>query len=289
MSIFDIPTTKVDAMPEDWFRVLIHGPQGTGKTLLASTIAAAGKTLFIDLTGEKGVRSFRGTPYARNIEIIRPSSVKVMDDIFWRLNQGDHPYRAVVIDSLTAMQKMTMRFLTGQDETAVREIRQGTAPADIRTWGQSLDIMTDTATFWFGLADGDRAQPMHVIMTAQTKITVNEETDTVQRQPDVQKGALSITLATPDYILYTDVEDDVDNMDDDGSMGQRHIIRFGSDPAYKIKARLPHQLQGKMPPVLGREGRTNLIGLGRRLGVGGIPAAKKKTAASAADTAKASA
>ena len=51
----------------DWFRVLIHGPQGSGKTTLASTIADLGPTLFLDLVGEKGTRSYQGTPWEKNI------------------------------------------------------------------------------------------------------------------------------------------------------------------------------------------------------------------------------
>lgn len=261
----------VDDLPDDYGRFLIHGPQGSGKTTLASTIATLGKTLFVDLNGEKGVRSFRGASYAKNIDVIRPESVTKMDDIFWFLDKGDHEYQAVVLDSLTAVQKMTMRYLLGHDETAVKEIKQGTAPADMRTWGQALDIMQDTATFWFGLADGDRKHPMHVVMTAQTKVTENEETGSINRVPDVQKGALSITLAAADYVMYTDVEQDYDNPSDDGSPTFRHILRFGANPDYRTKARVPANLRGKLPSVLGRgKNSPNLAALAKVLELGGV-------------------
>src|SRR5699024_9526656 len=109
---------------------------------------------------------------------------------------GDHDFNARVLDSLTSIQKMTMRFLLGHDETAVREIKQGTAPADIRTWGQALDIMIDTATFWFGLADGDRKKPMHVVMTAQTKITEDENSGPTTRLPFITSSGSARTRAT---------------------------------------------------------------------------------------------
>lgn len=264
-----------DEVPEDHGRWLIHGPQGSGKTTLASTIAETGKTLFVDFVGEKGTRSFKGAPYAENITTTRPESITDLDDLFWHLNSGNHDYVAVVLDSLTSIQKMTMRFLLGHDETAVREIKQGTAPADIRTWGQSLDVMVDTATFWFGLADGNREKPMHVVMTAQTKVTENEETGDLMRTPDVQKGALSIVLASPDYILYTDWEENEDAVGDDSVDAMRFITRFGPHPGYRTKARLPYNLRGKIPPVLGRRNPTNLTQLSRVLGIGGIPKAKK--------------
>jgi hypothetical protein len=270
--ISGLETVEVDGMRQDYGRWLIHGPQGSGKTSLAATIAEIGPTLFVDLTGEKGIRSIQSAPWAKNIAVVRPSSVTELDDLFWTLNKGGHGYQAVVIDSLTALQKMVMRFLLGHDETAVREIRQGTAPADIRTWGQALDVMTDTATFWYGLADGNRDHPMHVVMTSQTKVTDDELSGTSVRTPDVQRGALSITLAAPDYILYTDVEDNMDHLSDESLPPVTHIVRFGANPEYRTKARLPYTLRGKIPSVLGRKQPATLMQLSKVLGIGGVPA-----------------
>ena len=269
-----IDIVDVNEEQPDFGRWLILGPQGGGKTTLASTIGELGKTLFIDLMGEKGTKSFRNAPYAKNIDVIRPESITALDDVFWALDKGGHPYKAVVIDSLTAAQKMTMRFLTGASETAVREIRQGTAPADQRTWGQSLDIMTDMAVFWYGLADGNRSHPMHVVMTAQVKMIEDEINGGVRRQPDVQKGALSIVRATPDYIVYADVEENIDAISDESQPSTNHIVRFGTNPDYGTKARLPYDLRGKIPEVLGRKKPVTLGSLSKVLGVGGVSAKK---------------
>lgn len=262
---------SLDAVSADYGRWLIHGPQGSGKTSLAATIAEAGPTLFIDLVGEKGIRSLQGSAWAKNIKIARPASVTALDDLFWALDKGNHPYKAVVLDSLTSLQKMTMRYLLGHNETAVREIKQGTAPADIRTWGQALDVMTDTATFWYGLADGGRKNPLHVVMTAQTKVAEDEATGERMRTPDVQKGALSITMATPDYIVYTDLEENLDHLADESVAQFTHIVRFGANPEYRTKARLPYNLRGKIPSVLGRKKPVSLLEMSRVLGIGGVP------------------
>lgn len=280
MADFDLgmPIMGVNEVAEDHGRWLIHGPQGSGKSYLASTVAEMGKTLYIDLIGEKGVRSFKGAPHAGNIDVIRPTSITQFDDLFYKLDAGGHGYKAVVIDSLTSVQKMAMRYLLGHDETAVKEIKQNTAPAQIQTWGQALDIMVDTATFWYGLADGQRGEAaMHVVMTAQTKIVESEDTGNTVRTPDVQKGALSITMATPDYVVYTDVEQNMDAISDESVEPYKHILRFGANPDYKTKARIPHQLRGKVPNIIGRgENPPNLTSLSRVLGVGGVP---KKSAA----------
>lgn len=264
----------VEDMPSDWGKFLIHGPQGSGKSTLASTIAMAGKTLFVDLVGEKGVRSFKGAKYAKNVDVIRPQSVADLDDVYYELASGNSGYKAVVIDSLTALQKMAMRYVLGHSETAVREIKQGTAPARIQDWGQTLDIITTTVTFWYELADGFRDNPLHVVMTSQTKMEENEETGNIQRTPDVQKGALRIVKSTPEHILYTDLEEDIEESGEDGTP-YRHIVRVGNNPDYQTKARVPSNLNGKIPPILGRKSQPTLIALGKKLGLGGMPASKK--------------
>jgi hypothetical protein len=253
-----------EELGNDYYAALIHGPQGSGKTTLAASVAELGPTLFIDLTGEKGTRSFRGSPWEANIKITRPDSITDLDDIFWALAFEDHPWEAVVLDSATSVQKMTMRYLLGHSETAVREIKKGAPPADIRTWGQSLDVMTDLATFWFGLADSQRDKPMHVIMTAQTKHMETDEGDVV-RTPDVQKGAQSMFRAAPDYILYTDVMEEFNDL---GETELAHIVRFGNNPAYSTKARLPYDLRGRIPAVLGKKEPLTLGRLAATLSVG---------------------
>lgn len=260
---------SMDEVGDDYLRALIHGPQGSGKSTLASSVAELGETLFIDLTGEHGTRSFRGAPWSGNITVARPKSITDLDDIFWALAFEDHPYVATVIDSATSVQKMTMRYLLGHDETAVREIKQGTAPADIRTWGQALDVMTDLATFWFGLADSTRDKPIHVVMTAQTRFEEDEMGSTL-RIPDVQRGARSIFKAAPDYILYTDVIDNPDAYVEEDAPERLHVVRFGNDPDYSMKVRLPFNLRGRMPSELGRKEPLTLGRLCKTLGVGGV-------------------
>lgn len=266
-----VQMTASEDMPDDYGRWLIHGPQGSGKTTVASTIAEVGKVLFIDLTGEKGIRSFKGAPHSENITILRPQSITALDDIFWELNSGKHEFKAVILDSLTALQKMTMRYLLGHDETAVREIKKGGSPADMRTWGQSLDIMTDTATFWMGLADADRDTPMHVVMTAQSKM-MEDHDGNMNFVPDVQRGAISITLASADYIVYTDIVDNLEHLSDPEEPEVHHILRFGANTRYRTKGRVPYKLRGKMPTEIGRTTPPNLTSLSRVLQIGGVPA-----------------
>ena len=271
-SLAGLDLMAADTVVQDYGKWLIYGAQGSGKSTLAASVAELGPTLYIDLIGERGVRSFQGAPYAENIKVVRPQSVTQFDDLYWALDKGDHGFSCVVIDSLTSVQRMALKFVMGLSEDKVREIAQGQAPADQRTWGQSLNIMSDVAIFWNSLADGNRKRPMHVVMTAQVKMIEDEINQETNRQPDVQKGALSSVLAAPDYVLYTEVEDDLDNYVD-GAPGVRHVVRIGPHSGFRTKGRIPQNLRGKIPPVLGRgKNTTNLAQLSRILGIGGVTA-----------------
>lgn len=271
--------------PRDYGRWLLHGEPGTGKTTLAATIAGAGKTLFVDFPGERGTRSFQGSPHEKNIDVVRPTTVGQIDDIYWALEKGGHGYRAVVLDSLTAFQHMGMRFILNQSETTMKEIQRGAAKTpEFRDWGQSADFLKDLATFWFALADGSRPEPMHVVMTAQTEMKVNEVTGEATRTPVIQRGALPIVRASADYIGYTDTVENPEAFGDESQPAVKHVLRFGSHPGFTTKARVPRNLEGKVPPIIGMKNAPNLVTLSRLLGIGGVPyPAKKQTQTSKED------
>lgn len=263
-----IPTFLANDMPRDHLRVLIHGPQGSGKTRLASSIAELGPSLFIDLAAEKGTESFKGAPWAGNVTVIRPNTITALDDIYWQLAAGGHGFASVVLDSLSAAQKTAMRFLLGHDESAVREISRKGSAANRQTWGQLLDVMTDLCTFWMGLADGDRATPMHVAFTSQSKLYEDDDGAT-RAYPDVSAGSRAIALATPNFVLYTDQEE---YPKEDGELGSRHIVRLGYDSRVYTKGRLPDHLHGKIPSVLGRTAPLTLAKFALALGIVSPPA-----------------
>jgi hypothetical protein len=245
-------------------KILIHGLPGSGKTTLASTIAQQGKTLFVDLIGERGTESFRGAEWEKNIDVVRPSTVVELTGIQKFLAKGEHDYTAVVLDALSAVQGSAMRFQLGFEEDSVTEIRKGRPTADQRTWGVVGEIMTDISLFWMSLAESQRKKPMHVVFTSQTKMKTGVDGE-MKLYPDVSPKSLAAAMAAPDYVFYTDV---IEILPDNGGDAKMiHVVRVLPDENYATKARIPVPLRGKIPAILGMDGKpTSLTALGAALG-----------------------
>lgn len=258
--------------PDNYWKGLLHGPQGSGKTYLASTIAQLGRTLLVDMIGERGTRAFKDAAWEDRIDVVQPTTIQQLDDLYWDFAGGGHDYVAVIIDSLTAVQNSAIRFILGRSETAVAEIKRGGASMRIQDWGDLRDIMADITTFWYGLADGDRDQPYHVVMTSQTRFPGGTEEDSSEKATlELSGGGRSFALSTPDYVLFTDREEDLTaSPDDDGEYPERFLLRIVSQRA-STKARIPVSLRGRIPNTLGRgEQPLSLPTIGRALRVGGM-------------------
>src|SRR3546814_14378278 len=105
--------------------------------------------------------------------------------------------------------------------------------------------MSDIPTFWYSLADAERSKPMHVVLTAQTKVTEDEVNNQTTRTIDVQRGAQSITLASPDSVMCCETETDVAHTDDEGQTAERTAARFGKDTETLHKARVSARMTSR--------------------------------------------
>lgn len=256
--------TPLTEMQDDAFKLLVHGRSGTGKTTLGASIAQSCKLLYIDLPGEKGIKSIKNSKYAKNIQVERPKSVTEMSELFWDVQTGQVQTRAVMLESISALQKMYIRFLLGVSEDSVKEVTANPKGLDQQGWGKVLDFMTDQIVFWYNLADAEtRENPIHVIMTSQSKVIEDDDTGEIEIAPDVSRGSRGILEATPDYIGYCFVEEgEAESLDEEK---WSYCVRFGPHDVIRTKVREDVDAANKLPYVLGRKSRITIPKLCKRL------------------------
>lgn len=148
------------------FRALIYGRSGAGKTRLAAT---APKPLLIDIN-EEGTASTRNDT---NPHVIELKLWTELSDIYWYLQEGDHPYETVVLDGLTAMQEICMKFVLGDE--ASRDASRDPDMPHRQAWGKLGELMKTQITNYRNL-------PMNVVFTAtdRKRVVGDEDDDEVE-------------------------------------------------------------------------------------------------------------
>lgn len=108
-SIGGLPVTTVAETVFN-YNMLIFGDYGAGKTTFAGSAADVpdlSPVLFLDIEG--GTLSLKDLyPSVERIPITDPKQVT---DIWKDLRKGNHPYKTVIIDSLTELHKLILRYL----------------------------------------------------------------------------------------------------------------------------------------------------------------------------------
>jgi hypothetical protein len=258
--------STLEDLGRDRLKLLLHGGPGTGKTTLAGSIAEIGKTLYIDLPGEKGLDSLAGSPFAQNIVPFRPETVGQLDEVFWKLLEGEHDFDAVVIEAVSAWHAMYVRFYNGLEEEGVRKKQRGSGVPKKRdgrqVYGDANDALKDDMTFWYGLADATAARPIHVVMTSQTRERESREgAEDWRLGPDVSPGALRTVEATPNYIGYCAIErkggGDLTNLSEEDLRSEDFVrtVRFGPHDGIMTKTHESIHAKRRWPDVVGRDGK----------------------------------
>jgi hypothetical protein len=242
------PPTKISA--------LIFGVNGSGKTLLASSISELGKTAYIALMGESGWQSVP-LEYRKSMTPYFIDNIGKLDDLYDFFERGEHDFDAVVIETVTAVQDNFHRYLLRDSSTKIR----ASAAKDVRTptqpeWFKIGAYLQDHCWYWYGLIEQDvTPRPIHVIMTCQA--TFKEDPLGAERVlPDVSPMSRKNVTSTPDHILYTFTADSTTGGDE-----SVHRVRLKNSPTIGAKIHTDISRIDSIPAVLPEEGQSGRLTL----------------------------
>jgi hypothetical protein len=189
-----------------YMNIMVYGDSGAGKTLLAGTAAFVKElspVLFIDVEG--GTHTLSHFADNSDIDVIpdpedKGRTLKWTDiqKIYNDLFAGRHPYKTVVIDSLTEMQKLAMNYVLGNEKKMDFDV-EGNLP-QFKDWHVNTEQMRRMVRAF-------RDLPMNTIFTALSddKVdprTANSENPRIIKTPSFTKKLAQEIPAFFDTVFY---------------------------------------------------------------------------------------
>lgn len=177
--------TRINPTLEDKLKTLFYGQPGSTKTRTAAT-AALDPRLSPVLYLEQGGNPLSMRSYTRWPDIVHMEKLSDYNPIYdWLLNgQKDSspivdilklkpPYKTLVIDSITEVQRYSFRTVIGSSSAKPGDIP---ASAERQHFNKVLSQMVNFANLFYQL-------PMHVILTSLESETKNEATGDIFYKP----------------------------------------------------------------------------------------------------------
>lgn len=180
-------------------KLLAYGQNGKGKTRLG---ASGPKPLVIDCNE-------RGSLSIRHFEDAQIFPVELFTDIdlaYWYLAAGDHDRETVVIDTVTSLAQLAMKFVLG-DEASRDPTKDPDMPGK-RDWGKVGELMRTVILNFRNL-------PMHVVFLAQERRGFSEDDEEAPEVfPEVSPSVRSTLTAGVDIIGRMFVKEVVEKGED---------------------------------------------------------------------------
>jgi phage nucleotide-binding protein len=224
-SEFEAGIEDITLESEDNVKALLYGPNGTGKTTCAGTFPGPVLVLDVNERGTRPLASSDGSRKKRSVD-----TFEMFVQAYWYLKAGKHPFKTVVVDNITTLQEVAMKYIMKKE-----------ADFDL-----SKDMDMPTRRDWGGLSQilktwliNFRNLKMNVVFIAQEKRDKDEdlESDESSVYPQVTPSVKAILCAAVDVIGRTYVSEATNSQT--GKTVTKFCLRLAPGPRYLTKIRLP--------------------------------------------------
>lgn len=193
----------------------------------------------IMLMAERGSMTVRKNP---NLMIFpvdnkgRPRPLRWKDtyDFIYFLRYGEHDRETVIVDTMSALVRVGIRFINRDEEA--RDDARIPGTMDQRTWGRLATLVTE---FMEELEEVCAMRGMHLIYTAQEKTLNEDKADQlgVDVIPDFTPAIRSFVTEKPSILARTFMEDEEGEETADENLAIRYGMTF-RDPYLLVGERV---------------------------------------------------
>jgi len=175
----------VSASEFDYLKILVYGQNGKGKT----RFGASGPHVLVVDCNERGSLSIRRFP----AKVFKIETWTDIDLAYWYLHGGNHEFKTVVIDTVTSLAQLCMKFVLG-DEASRDPTKDPNMPSK-REWGKVGELMRTVILNFRNL-------PMHVVFLAQERRGFSDDADDEAPEifPEVSPSVRTTLTASVDII-----------------------------------------------------------------------------------------
>lgn len=169
-------------------KMCLYGRNKVGKTVFACSSNL--KTLIIDCN-EKGFASVRKQA---NVDVYLVEKWEDLDPIYWLLRSGKHEYQVIVIDTITMLASVGMKWVLKDD--VERDMTKDPLTPDRRSYLKLGEMLKDAIIKFRNL-------PYHIIFTAQEKTSTDDDEEgntLIETHPELSPAPRSVLLSSTNVI-----------------------------------------------------------------------------------------
>lgn len=174
------------------FNLLVYGKSGVGKTRLAGSAAAVvgmAPVLCIDIEG--GTFSIRDV--YPGVHVVRVTNFKELQEVYDYLFSGQHPYKTVIVDSLTETMKFSMLGI--MEDLVIKEPARDPEIPSVREWGKNIEQMRRFIRAF-------RDLEMNTVFTALANDVKNAKTGAIEKKISLNGKLADEAAAFLDIVVY---------------------------------------------------------------------------------------